>query len=141
MPANEDTVAQNGVVEKLPAHRPRVVAQRLTPIGCIDTGHCELVLRERPISHRVEEFVLLTEVPINTRHSDIQVPCRQRHAQVVDGDLRRHLEGAGEDPSTEIDPVPAVGVVVPSVTPQCRTSRESRSVTGTAGPRCAGCRQ
>ncbi len=41
--ANEDQVAQDGVVKKLLAHRPRVIAQRRTPIGCVDTGHCELV--------------------------------------------------------------------------------------------------
>jgi hypothetical protein len=54
MPADEHEVTQHRVVKKLPAHRLRVVAQRLAPIGGIDTGHRDLVLRERPVGHRVE---------------------------------------------------------------------------------------
>ena len=74
-----------------------MIAQRLAPVLGFDVRRGEDVLAQRAIGHRVEQVVLLAEVPVDARHSDAEVLAEQRHAQVVDADLLGELECAVDD--------------------------------------------
>ena len=94
---NENQVAQNRVAHERLSHRARMIAQRLAPILGLDVGRGEDILAQRAIRHRIEQIVLLAEVPVDARDSDAEVLTEQRHAQVVDADLFRKLECALDD--------------------------------------------
>src|ERR671919_2757120 len=67
------------------------------PIRRIDVGRREFVALQCQVGHRVQKVVLAPEVPVDARHTDVEMLRQKRHAQVVDGHLRRDFESAVED--------------------------------------------
>ena len=94
---DQDQVAQNRVAHERLTHQARVVAQRLAPVAGFDVGGGEHVLAQRTVGHRVEQIVLLAEVPVDAGDADAEVLAQQRHAQVVDRYLLREFECAADD--------------------------------------------
>ena len=95
--ADENQIAQNRIAHERLTHQARVVAQRLAPIAGFHVRGGEDVLAQGPVGHRVEQIVLLAEVPVDAGDADAQVFAEQRHAQVVYRHLLREFECATDD--------------------------------------------
>src|ERR1700741_4860329 len=74
-----------------------MVAQRLTPVAGFDIRRGEHILTQGAVGHRVEQIVLLAEVPVDAGDPDAEVLAEQRHAQVVYRYLFREFECAADD--------------------------------------------
>src|SRR5271163_602250 len=74
-----------------------MVAQRLAPVAGFHVRGGEHVLAQGAVGHRVEQIVLLTEVPVDAGDADAEVFAEQGHAQVVDRNLLCEFECAADD--------------------------------------------
>jgi hypothetical protein len=94
---SHDQVAPELIAGQQRVEADEELAEHLLPGVAAERRHAFIERGRRLLGHRVQQFPLALEVPVDAGHTDVEECGQLRHRQVLDRRLAAELEGASHD--------------------------------------------